>query len=99
VKGHWWRVTGITFVAGVVMWVVTGAIGAAIGIAVAVLGFHGATPDLMVRRIQLIGTVSQVARLLTMPLLTAVWFAIYQDLKLRREGGDLAARAEALSGK
>jgi hypothetical protein len=37
--------------------------------------------------------------LLTIPLLTAVWFAIYQDLILRREGGDLAARAEALSGK
>jgi hypothetical protein len=99
VKGHWWRVTGIGFVAGIVMWIVTGAIGALIGIVIAAMGVHGATPDLMVRRIQLIGTVSQVARLLTMPLLTAVWFAIYQDLKLRREGGDLAARAEALSGK
>lgn len=99
VKGHWWRVTGIGFVSGVVIWIVTGAIGMAMGIVVGVMGFHGATPDLMVRRIQLIGTASQVARLLTMPLLTAVWFAIYQDLKLRREGGDLAARAEALSGK
>ncbi len=99
VKGHWWRVTGIMFVAGIVMWVVTGAIGVVVGIAIAAMGFHGATPDLVARRMQLIGSVSQVARLLTMPLMTAVWFAIYQDLRLRREGGDLAARAEALSGK
>lgn len=98
VKGSWWRVTGIGFVSGIVIWVVTLAIGAVIGIVVGVAGFHGDTPDRLVRRVELIGAASQIGRLLTMPLLTAVWFAIYQDLKLRREGGDLAARAEALSG-
>lgn len=99
VKGQWWRVTGIGFVAGVVVWVVTMAIGAVIGIVAGVMGIHGATAELVLRRVQLIGAGSQVARLLTMPLLTAVWFAIYQDVRLRREGGDLAARAEALSAK
>lgn len=99
VKGNWWRVTGIGFVSGIVIWVVTLAIGAVIGIGVGVMGFHGGTPDRLVRRVELIGAASQIGRLLTMPLLTAVWFAIYQDLRLRREGGDLAARAEALSGK
>jgi hypothetical protein len=98
VKGHWWRVTGIGFVSGIVIGILTWAVSAAIGIAVGVLGLPSGTPDLLVRRIQIIGAVSQVVRLLTMPLLTAVWLAIYQDLVLRREGGDLAARAEALRG-
>jgi hypothetical protein len=98
VKGHWWRVTGVGFVAGVVVWVLTMAVGAVVGIVVGIMGVRGTAPDELLRRLQLIGAASQLIRLLTIPLLTAVWFAIYQDLILRREGGDLAARAEALSG-
>lgn len=99
VKGHWWRVTGVGFVSAVVVWVLTMAVGAVVGIVVGIMGVRGTSPDQLIRRIQLIGAASQLIRLLTIPLLTAVWFAIYQDLILRREGGDLAARAEALSGK
>lgn len=98
VKGYWWRVTGIGFVAGVVIWVVSLAIGALAGIVIGVMGFQATSPDLLARRVELIASASQVGRLLTMPLLTAVWLAIYQDLRFRREGGDLAARAEALGG-
>ena len=97
VKGNWWRVTGIAFVSGVVIWVISMAIGAAVGIVTGIIGIHGTTPEAVLRGMQIIGAAGQVARLLTMPLLTAVWLAIYQDLKLRREGGDLAARTEALS--
>lgn len=99
VKGHWWRVTSIGFVAAIIVWILTMAISAAVGLAVGLAGFHGTTPYLLLRRIQLIGAVGQIGRLLTMPLLTAVWLAIYRDLTLRREGSDLAARAEALSGQ
>jgi hypothetical protein len=98
VKGHWWRVAGIGFVAGVVIWIFELAVGAVIAAAVGLLGFHGTSPDLLIRRLQLIGAIGGLARILTMPLLTAVWLAIYHDLILRREGGDLAARAEALGG-
>lgn len=97
VKGNWWRVTGIAFVSGVVIWVISMAIGAAVGIVTGIIGIHGTTPEAVLRGMQIIGAAGQVARLLTMPLLTAVWLAIYHDLKLRREGGDLAARTEALS--
>jgi len=97
-KGHWWRVTGIAFVSGVVIWVLSMATGGMIGMVIGFVGIRGTSPDLLVRRVQIIGAAGEVARLLTMPLLTAVWLAIYQDLKLRREGGDLAARTEALSG-
>lgn len=99
VKGNWWRVTGIAFVSGVVIWVLGMAVGAAAGIAVGIAGIHAASPAQALRRIQILGAAGQVTQLLTMPLLTAVWFAIYQDLRLRREGGDLAARTEALSAK
>jgi hypothetical protein len=99
VKGHWWRVTGLGFVSGIVIWILTMVIGAVIGFGVGLVGIHGTGPDLLARRLQLIGAVSEVVRLLTMPLLTAAWLAIYHDLTLRREGGDLAARAEALGGR
>jgi hypothetical protein len=98
VKGQWWRVTGVTFVSGIVIWILGVAIGGTVGVVIGVFGIHGTTPEAMVRRVQLIGAAGQLARLLTLPLLTAVWLAMYQDVKLRREGGDLAARAEALSG-
>ena len=98
VKSHWWRVTGIAFVAGIVIWILSLAVGGIVGVIVGLMGVRGTTPELLIHRIQLIGAVGAVARLLTMPLLTAVWLAIYHDLKLRREGADLAERTEALSG-
>jgi hypothetical protein len=97
VKGQWWRVTGVGFVSGIVIWILGVAIAALAGFVIGVIGARGVAPDAMFRRLQFIGAFAQVSRLLTMPLLTAVWLALYQDLKLRREGGDLSARAEALS--
>lgn len=98
VKGQWWRVTGVGFVSGIVIWILSAGIGAVGGLVIGFIGIHGTTPDAMLRRVQFIGAAGQVSQLLTMPLLTAVWLAMYQDVRLRREGGDLAARAEALSG-
>ena len=98
VKSHWWRVTGIAFVSGIVIWILSVAVGAIVGVIVGFMSVRGTTPELLIHRIQLIGAVGAVARLLTMPLLTAIWLAIYYDLKLRREGADLAERTEALSG-
>lgn len=86
VKGHWWRVAGIAFVSGIVIWILSLAVGGIIGVIVGFMGVRGTAPGLLIRRVQLIGTVGALARLLTMPLLTAVWLAIYHDLRLRREG-------------
>lgn len=98
VKGQWWRVTGVTFVSGIIIWILSAAIGGVGGFVIGVGAIHGATMDVMLRRMQLMGAVGQISQLLTLPLLTAVWLAVYQDVRLRREGGDLAARTEALSG-
>jgi hypothetical protein len=98
VKGQWWRVTGVTFVSGIIIWVLSAAVGGVGGLVIGVIGIHGSSPEELLHRMQLIATAGQIAQLLTLPLLTAVWLALYQDVKLRREGGDLVARAEALSG-
>lgn len=98
VKGHWWRVTAIGFVSAIIIWIFSMAFGGAMGAVVGFVGINGSSSDLLVRRLQLIAAIGALARLVTLPLLTAAWLAIYHDLLLRREGGDLAARAEALSG-
>ena len=99
VKNHWWRVTAITFVAGVIIWILSVAIGGTAGAVAALLGAHGTGPADMLYRLRLGAAIATIARLVTMPLLTAVWLAIYRDLKLRLEGSDLTARAEALGGR
>jgi len=98
VKGQWWRVTGVTFVAGIIIWILSAAVGGVGGVVIGITGIRGGSPEEMLRRMQLIGAAGQIVQLLAMPLLTAVWLAVYQDVRLRREGGDLAARAEALGG-
>jgi hypothetical protein len=96
VRGHWWRVTAIGFVAGVVTWVLQFAVEGSLMLMSGVFSTHIGDVGDLIRRIRTAAMVAQIANLITMPLLTAVWLAIYRDLKLRREGGDLAARAEAL---
>ena len=96
VRGHWWRVTLIGFVGGVLMWILELAVGIVTMLAAGL--FSPPLGDIagFIHRIRVAAAVAQTARIVTMPLLTAIWLAIYHDLKLRREGGDLAARAEAL---
>lgn len=98
VKGHWWRVTIIMFVAGIVMSILGFVLPWGIGIALGVFATHGVQTADAVRYLRIVQFISQAARLITLPLTTAVSIAIFRDLTLRREGGDLAARAEALSG-
>jgi hypothetical protein len=42
--------------------------------------------------------VTAVERVFVTPMIPAVLVAMYYDFKLRREGGDLAARARSLPG-
>jgi ABC-type transporter Mla maintaining outer membrane lipid asymmetry permease subunit MlaE len=90
VKGHWWRTTTILTVSIIIILVFTFIVGLVTGI------FSVFTHrDLMAAQLygQLVGVVANVFAL---PAIPAVLVAIYNDLKLRREGGDLAARLGAL---
>lgn len=96
VRGHWWRVAAIGFVAGVVTGILQFAVEGSLMLIAGVFRTHIGDVADFIRRVRTAAMVVQLARIVTMPLLTAVWLAIYHDLRLRREGGDLAARAEAL---
>lgn len=97
VGGHWWRTTSIGFVAGIVIWILGLAVSAVAGLLAGWFSFTGGALAVL-SHLRLIAIIGAFARVLTMPLLTAVWVAIYHDLKLRHEGADLAARAEAFGG-
>jgi hypothetical protein len=90
-RGYWWRCAGILivlFIIGLVFSLVVGFISAALG------GAFGTTSFLATG-------VSQVISLLVNTVLgslyPAVLIAILFDLKLRKEGGDLLGRVDALA--
>jgi hypothetical protein len=90
VQGHWWRTTTIIALAMIVYFVLALAAGFAIGV---VVGLIHADPT---ERTIFTQIPSVLASVVLAPLLTAAWIAVYNDLKLRREGGDLAQRMGAL---
>ncbi len=102
VKGHWWRVTMITFVALIIITILNMAITWAATVLGGLFGLQAisalADPAQFIHRMRIVSAVAALGNVLILPLFTAMWLSIYQDLKLRREGGDLTARAEALSG-
>lgn len=96
VKGHWWRVTVIMFVANIVILVLGFVVPWVLSVAFGLFSLRSlALPD-AVFHLRVAQIISQTSRLLTLPLGSAVALAMFRDLTLRREGGDLASRAEAL---
>jgi hypothetical protein len=90
-KGYWWRCAGILlvlFIIGLVFSLVVGFISAAFG------GALGATSLLATGVSQLI---SLLVNTVLGSLYPAVLIAILYDLKLRKEGGDLLGRVDALA--
>jgi hypothetical protein len=95
VWGNWWRSSAILTIALILVIVIVMAVGM---VAAIVTPFAGLAMD----DILMVGLVAElvfnaVFNVLFMPFLTAVMIALYWDLKLRKEGGDLAARVNALN--
>jgi hypothetical protein len=89
-RGHWWRTSMILTVAIIIVLVFSTLVGAVAGFLAVGLRHDLATVAATVQM------VSVVANVFILPMYTAVLISIYRDLKLRREGGDLAARLGAL---
>ena len=89
-RGRWWRGAGILTIAVVIVYVISLAFGLVAGIAMVVAPL-GATGKALVPQ-----AFTLAANVLTFPLFVAVWLAMYNDFKLRSQGGDLAARVGAL---
>jgi len=89
-RGRWWRLFAI-FSVGVIVIYVFDIIFSFLGIGAAALF---ATD--MQARVIVTTVVGQIARIVMVPAYAALTMATYHDLKLRSEGGDLAARVAAL---
>jgi hypothetical protein len=89
--GNWWRVATILTVLVIVIVVLFLVIGIIAGMVAASMGSAGGVSGLLIQIISLLGNA------LVTPLYSAVLLAIYYDIKLRKEGADLAGRVNALA--
>lgn len=94
VWGNWWRTTAILTVGLIVVLIIYFALAMIAGIVVPLMGIGSNDPFLFGLVTAFI--VGAVINLLATPYYVALLIAIYWDLKLRKEGGDLAARVGAL---
>jgi hypothetical protein len=95
-RGHWWRCAAIFTVLAIVSYVVFIVAGLAIGALGIKIGWR-ATGILDFKVLLATQLLSMAVGVVFSPLFVAGALAIYYDLKLRKEGGDLAGRVEALA--
>lgn len=95
VWGNWWRTAVIVTVGGILMIVIYLAVALVVGLAMPFIGFG--TGDVMLSTLVSTLVVSVAINILAIPFFSALLIAVYWDLKLRKEGGDLAARVGALN--
>jgi len=95
VWGNWWRTCAVITVMGILLLVIFIALGFVIGLATPFAGFVLADLVMVMMVVQLV--LNAVFYIVLGPFTSAVMIALYWDLKLRKEGGDLAARVSALS--
>jgi hypothetical protein len=100
VGGNWWRTSLVVFVMFVILLVLEMILAVLAGFMAAFAGIGAgvsATPAQLAGRVQVITVlVGAIVRVFTMPLIFAVFVALYQDLLLRKGGADLEARLGAL---
>jgi hypothetical protein len=90
IEGHWWRATMILTVGIIIVAVVSVVFGFVGGLVYIV---HPVNPMSLIMGNQVI---TAIERVFVTPMIPAVLVAMYYDFKLRREGGDLAARTKSL---
>ena len=92
VRGHWWRTALLLTIIGIVLMVVYSIV--VVGVSIAVISDPVAASQGQVPwYVTLI--VGPVLSAVIAPLSYALVLAIFYDLRLRHEGGDLAARIAA----
>ncbi|MFC4309185.1 hypothetical protein ACFPN2_08850 [Steroidobacter flavus] len=94
VWGNWWRTCAVFTVTAILLFVLFIAVGFVVAI---ITPFAGMAADSLVAGMVVQLVLNAVVNILISPFTSAVMIALYWDLKLRKEGGDLAARVDALS--
>jgi len=93
VWGNWWRTFAVLSVGFVIIFVIYLALGLLLGI---VIPFMGVASDPIMFGLVSGIVIGTLASVVMTPFYVSMAIALYWDLKLRREGGDLAARVGAL---
>jgi hypothetical protein len=94
VWGNWWRTAAVLTVGFIIVLVLYVVVGMIVGV---LMPLFGATvDDVLVTSMLTNLVVGALLSLLLTPFYAAMVIALYWDLKLRKEGGDLAARVGAL---
>jgi hypothetical protein len=93
VEGRWWATAGRFVVAYILVFVVTGVVGAAFGALSGVLVSDTSTGALILEHV-----VNFLVSLVVTPFVAAVTTLVYFDLRVRKEGFDLALLAERMGG-
>jgi hypothetical protein len=97
VGGNWWRTTTVVFILGIIVYVLLIVIIAIAGAVMAVGSRPPASTGQLFSAVVLIGVLTGgLVRFVTAPLMVALHVTLYQDLLLRKGGGDLEARLGAL---
>jgi hypothetical protein len=90
VWGNWWRTSALLTVGGIVIYVMFIIVDIGVVFAAQILALDPTTQFLVMF------VSNAFVTLLTTPFFNALMLEIYRDLKLRKEGGDLAERLKAL---
>ncbi len=90
VKGNWWRLATIGGIAIIMMYLVYLVAAVVVGF---VMGFRGSDPA-FVFIVDMVSTL--VGGLLMFPFFSALFVEMYREVKMRKQGGDLAARIESV---
>lgn len=95
VWGNWWRTAVILTVGGILVFVIYMAVALLIGLVTPYVGLD--PTDVLMSTLVSSMVISVIVNILVVPFFSAMLIAVYWDLKLRKEGGDLAARVGALN--
>jgi hypothetical protein len=90
VWGNWWRTTAVFSIALIIIYVLFLLIGVAAGVLFIMVGFDAVIAFI----VQAVTTL--LAGFLITPFFVSLYLEVYRDLKMRKEGGDLAARIAAV---
>lgn len=95
VWGNWWRTFLILSIGGILVLVIYLAVALVMGIITPFIGLG--LEDVLLYSMVSTLLIGVIVNVLVTPFFTAMLIALYWDLKLRKEGGDLAARVGALN--
>lgn len=97
VKGSWWRTAGVLSVVSLLIIALGGIIGVVAGLAMAPF-IESANPQSATGSLILLQLIVAILMAPILPLAYCIMYAVYTDLRLRRDGGDLLERAAAAGG-